>query len=244
MVKKCSRSLKMEIKWFRKAAGFLLLFLMPVFSFIAFETITGNLQWIWEERMLWNILWIAVFYMIAFAVSGTSRIAVPLISLLFFVFAAAEAMVEEFRGTPMMVWDLLAVETAMTVAENYEIELTDAMREMGNMLLWLNLLVMIFPAQLRWWKEWLIGGIGFAGMAIGLVCCFYMKVVPRQRLEINMWEMNDTYQHQGYILSTAVSLKYIVKKPPQGYTLARLDEIYERVMGEGAEGAGKTLYHE
>ena len=99
--------------------------------------------------MLWNILWIAVFYMIAFAVSGTSRIAVPLISLLFFVFAAAEAMVEEFRGPPMMVWDLLAVETAMTVAENYEIELTDAMREMGNMLLWLNLLVMIFPAQLR-----------------------------------------------------------------------------------------------
>ena len=168
----------MEIKWFWKAAGFLLLFLMPVFSFIAFETITGNLQWIGEERMLWNILWIAVFYMIAFAVSGTSRIAVPLISLLFFVLAAAEAMVEVFRGTPMMVWDLLAVETAMTVAENYEIELTDAMREMGNMLLWLNLLVMIFPARLRWWKEWLIGGIGFAGMAIGLVCCFYMKVAP------------------------------------------------------------------
>lgn len=50
MAKKCSRILKMEIKWFRKAAGFLLLFLMPVFSFIAFETITGNLQWIWEER--------------------------------------------------------------------------------------------------------------------------------------------------------------------------------------------------
>lgn len=240
MVKKCSKILKMEIKWFRKAAGFLLLFLMPVFSFIAFETITGNLQWIWEERMLWNILWIAVFYMLAFAVSGTSRVAVPVVSLLFFVFAAAEAMVEEFRGTPMMVWDLLAVETAMTVAENYEIELTDAMREMGNMLLWLNLLVMIFPARLRWWKEWLIGGIGFAGMAIGLVCCFYMKVVPGQRLEINMWEMNDTYRHQGYILSTAVSLKYIVKKPPQGYSLARLDEIYERVMGEGAEGAGKT----
>ena len=63
----------MEIKWFWKAAGFLLLFLMPVFSFIAFETIIGNLQWIWEERMTWNILWIAVFYMIAFAVSGDRK---------------------------------------------------------------------------------------------------------------------------------------------------------------------------
>ena len=147
MAKKCSRILKMEIKWFWKAAGFLLLFLMPVFSFIAFETIIGNLQWIWEERMTWNILWIAVFYMIAFAVSGTSRIAVPVISLLFFVLAAAEAMVEEFRGTSMMVWDLL---------------------------------VIIFPARLRWWREWLIGRIGFAGMAIGLVCCFYMKIVDRK----------------------------------------------------------------
>ena len=52
--------------------------------------------------------------------------------------------------------------------------------------------------------------------------------------------MNDTYRHQGYILSTAISLKYMVKRPPQGYSLARLDEIYERVMGEGTEGVGKS----
>ena len=52
--------------------------------------------------------------------------------------------------------------------------------------------------------------------------------------------MNDTDRHQGYILSTAISLKYMVKRPPQGYSLARLDEIYERVMGEGTEGVGKT----
>lgn len=242
-VHKCGKILKIEIRWFRKAAGFLLLFLMPIFSFVAFETITGNLLWIWEERMLLNILWIAAFTMIVFAVSGTSRIAVPVVSLLLFVLASAEAMVEEFRGTPLMIWDLLAVETAMTVAGNYTIELTDEMREMGRLLLWMNVLVMLFPARLRWWKEWLIGGVGFAGAAVGFVCFFYLSIVPKQGFEINMWEMNDTYRHQGYVLSTAISLKYIIKKPPQGYGPARLNEIYERVTGEEAgeaEEAGRT----
>lgn len=255
--RKCQRILKFEIKLFWKAAGFLLLFLMPLFSYIIFETITGNLQWINEERALLNILWMGVFYLIVFAFSGTSRIAVPVVSLLLFVLAVAEALVEEFRGTPIMVWDMLAFRTGMTVAENYVIELNDDMREAGIALLQLNLLAMIFPARLRWWKEWLIGGLGFAGIAVGFVFYFYLSIVPGQGMEINMWEMKDTYQHQGYILVTAISLKYMVKSPPQGYSAARLAEICERVAKEGApenemdawkrneknmpgEGAGKT----
>lgn len=221
--------LKIEIKLFWKAAGFLLLFLMPIFSYLIFETITGNLQLIWRERAILNILWIAVFYLAVFAISGTSRFTVPVVSLLLFVLAVAETLVEEFRGTPIMIWDLLAVKTAMTVAENYVIELTDEMWEAGRALLWLNLLVMIFPARLRWWKEWLIGGMGFAGAAAAFVVCFYASIVPGQGLEINMWDMNNTYQHQGYVLVTAISLKYIVKKPPQGYSAARVEEICARM---------------
>lgn len=229
--KRCRRVLEIEIRLVWKAAGFLLLFLMPVASYLVFETITGNLQFIWAERAVLNILWIGVFYLIAFAVSGTSRIAVPVISLLLFVLAVAEALVVEFRGTPIMVWDLLAFRTAMTVADNYVIALTDEMWEAGSLLLWLNLLVLICPARLRWWREWLIGGMAFAGAAVGFVCYFYLSIVPGQVLEINMWEMNDTYEYQGYVLVTAISLKYIVKQPPQGYSMARLEAIYDRVEG-------------
>ena len=232
--RKCQKILKFEIKLFWRAAGFLLLFLMPLFSYIIFETITGNLQEIGESRALLNILWIGAFYLFFFAFSGTSRIAVPVVSSMLFLLAVAEALVEEFRGTPIMVWDMLAIGTAMTVAENYVIELTDVMREAGIAMLWLNLLVMLFPARLRWWKEWLIGGIGFAGIAVGFVFYFYLSIVPGQGLEINMWEMKDTYQHQGYILVTAISMKYMVKSPPEGYSMARLEEIYEQVVGEEA----------
>ena len=37
--RKCQKILKFEIKLFWRAAGFLLLFLMPLFSYIIFETI-------------------------------------------------------------------------------------------------------------------------------------------------------------------------------------------------------------
>lgn len=245
--KRCRKVLEIEIRLFWKAAGFLLLFLMPVASYLVFETVTGNLQLIWAERAVLNILWIGVFYLLAFAISGTSRIAVPAVSLLLFVLAVAEALVVEFRGTPIMVWDLLAVRTAMTVADSYVIELTDEMWEAGSVLLWLNLLVLVCPARLRWWKERLVGGAAFAGAAVGFVCYFYLSIVPGQVLEINMWEMNDTYEHQGYILVTAISLKYIVKQPPQGYSAERLEEIYAKAAGdaqeEGKEIDGKAAGH-
>lgn len=51
-------------------------------------------------------------------------------------------------------------------------------------------------------------------------------------LGINMWAVNDTYKEYGYVLSTAVSLQYMVKKPPQGYSTAKLKEIHDRLEEE------------
>ena len=58
---------------------------------------------------------------------------------------------------------------------------------------------------------------------------FFAVLVPSWGLGINMWAINGTYQEYGYVLSTAVSLQYVVKKPPQGYSNARLKEIYSRL---------------
>ena len=68
-----------------KIGGYLLLALVPVFSYLLFELVTGNLETIpWYMAAL-NIGWIYVLYLIVLGISGTSRIAVPLVSILLLI---------------------------------------------------------------------------------------------------------------------------------------------------------------
>ncbi len=224
----------------RKYAGFLSL-LMPVISYLLFEYVTGNLPWISPEMAALNILWIAVFYLAVFSLSGTTRIAVPVVSLLLYAASLAETFVVSFRSTPIMIWDVLAFSTAMTVADHYVYQISAEMAAAGAGLLLLNLLLCFFPLRVKGWKGRILLGSGGIGAAAGFAALFYLGIVPSSMLDINMWAMNDTYEQCGYVLSTMISLKYVVKTPPKGYSLAKVCEIGEEFLeaadvGRGAEG--------
>ena len=117
MIKAITReNLKQYGKYMRKTINILVFLLMPVVSYLAFEYVTGNLPLILPEMAALNILWMAVIYLAAFSLFQTTRIAVPLASVLLFVVSLAETFVISFRGTPIMIWEVLAFSTAMTVA--------------------------------------------------------------------------------------------------------------------------------
>ena len=223
-----------------KAVNILAFLLMPVVSYVAFEYVTGNLATILPDLAMLNILWIGALYLAVFALCQTTRIAVPIVSVLLFGVSLAETFVESFRGTPIMIWEVLAVRTAMTVAGNYHFELSERMKYAGAALAALNVLLWFFPVRVRGWRKRLAVGIVGISCAAGFAANFYLQIVPSKMLGINMWAMNDTYQQYGYLLSTAVSLKYVVKTPPHGYSLARLEEIYQEIEEAMAEeGAGE-----
>ena len=237
MIKAITReNLKQYGKYMRKTINILVFLLMPVVSYLAFEYVTGNLPLILPEMAALNILWMAVIYLAAFSFFQTTRIAVPLASVLLFVVSLAETFVISFRGTPIMIWEVLAFSTAMTVAGNYVFEITEEMKFVGIALLVLNLVLWFFPVRVKGWKKRVLSGCGGIGMAVCFGAYFFMRTVPLKGLEINMWAMSDTYQQYGYILSTAVSLKYMVVKPPYGYSTTRLDEIYNQIQdADGSE---------
>lgn len=228
MEKKKTREMLLKcLKFIWTLTGIFLFLMMPVVSYRLFEYVTGNLRQISPDMEVLNIFWIFLLYLAVFSFSGTSRVAVPVVSAFLAIASIAEAFVEEFRGTPIMVWDVLAFKTAMTVADNYVFRISEEMINAVFVLLNLNFLLQFFPVHVKGWKKRLaLGGFGTCAVA-GLAACFYMVIVPSRNLEINMWSMNDTYENSGYILSTAISLKYVVKKPPRGYSLALLREYAE-----------------
>ena len=217
------------IKYIWYIVGTVSLLMAPVVSYFMFEYVTGNLDPVPYYMAVLNIGWIYVLYLALFAVTGRTRIAVPAVSCVLYVISLAETFVVAFRSRPIMLWDVMAFRTAMTVSGNYEFFITRQMKTAFVLLLLMNVFLWFTPRRVRGWKLRLAVGGGIAASIAGYGAWFFAVLVPSWGLGINMWAINGTYQEYGYVLSTAVSLQYVVKKPPQGYSNARLKEIYNRL---------------
>ncbi len=223
-----------------KIGGYLLLALVPVFSYLLFELVTGNLETIpWYMAAL-NIGWIYVLYLIVLGISGTSRIAVPLVSILLLIASLAEAFVVAFRERPVMFWDVLALPTAMTVSGTYTYVLTNAMKAAILAVLAMNVLTWFVPVRAKGWKKRLGLGAGCAGGSAVYCLVFFLHFMPAWDLGINMWAVNESYQYYGYVLSTAISSRYIVRKPPAGYSVRAVEAVYNELRGESMAGEEET----
>lgn len=225
-----NRNQYLKIIW--NIIGTVCLLLVPCVSYILFEYVTGNLATVSVSMAALNIAWIYVLYLIVFALSGTSRVAVPVVSAALFVLSVAEAFVVVFRDRPIMLWDVLAFKTAMTVSGNYSFVITHEMKYACAAVFLMNAALWFMPRRVKGWKLRLAVGGGVAAAVSGFAIWFFASLVPGWGLGINMWAVNSTYMEYGYVLSTAVSLQYVVKKPPSGYSTARLKEIYNRMEEE------------
>ena len=225
--------LQQSIKIIWNVFGTVCLILVPCVSYVLFEYVTGNLATVPGDMAVWNIAWIYVLYLAVFAVSGTSRVAVPVVSVALLIISMAEAFVVGFRGRPIMLWDVMAFKTAATVAGNYAFVISHEMKVACLVVVLMNAGLWFAPFRLRGWRQRLAAGSAVAALTGGFAAWFFISLVPGQGWGINMWEVNDTYKEYGYVLSTAVSMQYVVKKPPHGYGTGRLKEIYGRLEEEG-----------
>ena len=222
----------------KKGIGIAGLALMPAVSYVLFESVTGNLAKISPFMALLNICWIAVLYLAAFVLSGRSRIAVPLISILLFALSLGETFVMEFRSRPIMIWDVLAITTAISVTGNYRLDFSPEMIRAGLLLLALNAGLFFCPVRLMGRKKRLAFGGAGAFLIGGFVLTFYGWMVPVWDLCLNMWEISDTYEKEGYMLSTAISLRYMKAEKPAGYSGKKVGEIYERIRLQEPKQSG------
>ncbi len=222
-------------KWCKIAGMFIttvIMLLIPCASYILFEYVTGNLLTIPLSMAVLNIGWIYLIYLAVFAVSGSTRIGTPLTTVFLYIVSAAEYLVTGFRGRPIMIWDVLALRTAMSVAGNYEFVFTKEMYLAFLGVQVICLFALLFPIRVKGRNKRLVFAGGGTGVVLSFILWFYSCLIPYKGLEINMWEVNETYQEYGYVLSTAVSFNYAVKKKPKGYSFAKVKQIYDTVKAD------------
>ena len=79
-----------------------------------------------------------------------------------------------------------------------------------------------------------------AGAVAAFIACFYNFMISGLSLEVNLWDPTTSYAENGYILSSAISIKYLVKKAPGGYSPGEDPGNLRQIMDSEKERNGET----
>jgi len=219
-----------------------ILWLMPVLVFAAAESITGNLFHITPFCKVLNLAIYYLLYLGWLVLFRTSKFGWALLNLMMYVFAAGEYFVISFRERPVMIWDVLALKTALTVSSNYKFRPTAALIAAFLALAVLAYISWKYPLRLK--KGW-TPKMAWAGATAAFGVMLFGVWSPKYQLDVPMWDPIVSFEKEGFFLSTILSLKSVIPPEPDAYLEAEakalVKEHYQTKEKKGADAEGTNI---
>ena len=211
--------------------------LVPFLMLLVSEGATGNLFRLSAPGVVLGTAVYYILYLGVFFFAGTTKASWLLLNLAVYGLAAGEYFVISFRERPAMIWDVLALRTAMTVSANYRFTVTPrlVLTFLGTLLLGIG--SWKIPLRLENRKiRWKARG-AWAGVTAAFSVLLYGVLTPAFKLSVPMWDPIISFERQGFLLSTVLSLETLVPRKPAGYETETARQLLERLEEEAAAGA-------
>ena len=211
--------------------------LVPFLMLLVSEGVTGNLLRLFAPGVVLGTAVYYILYLGVFFFAGTTKVSWLLLNLAVYGLAAGEYFVISFRERPAMIWDVLALRTAMTVSANYRFTVTPrlVLTFLGTLLLGIGSWKV--PLRLENRKiRWKARG-AWAGVTAAFAVLLYGVLTPALKLSVPMWDPIISFERQGFLLSTVLSLETLFPQKPAGYETETARQLLERLEEEAAAGA-------
>ena len=211
--------------------------LVPFLMLLVSEGATGNLFRLSAPGVVLGTAVYYILYLGVFFFAGTTKASWLLLNLAVYGLAAGEYFVISFRERPAMIWDVLALRTAMTVSANYRFTVTPRLvfTFLGTLLLGIGSWKV--PLRLENRKiRWKARG-AWAGVTAAFAVLLYGVLTPALKLSVPMWDPIISFERQGFLLSTVLSLETLFPQKPAGYETETARKLLERLEEEAAAGA-------
>lgn len=190
---------------------------------------------------LWMMNYLLIFILLIFMLALSSRYSVSIIAvtvLLFMVFVL-NAEVTIFRGMPIVPADIFAVNTALSVSDNYKPELTyEIFVSLQAALFWC-----ILAAKLNYkLKGGVKGNILLGFLAVAFAVMFlcgagsYFDSHNPDRLYYDKYDTALSNKKFGTLLTYYLNTKKMIIKKPLGYSAETAEEILSAVPVDNKGG--------
>lgn len=219
----------------KKSVPFICLFLLPILNFYLLEFYTHNPFTTMKPNVhLMNIVLFECIALFLFALTGRVNAALMLQSAFCAVYGLAGYFVLEFRGAPIQPWDILSLDTAASVADNYEYKLDRT----AVLVLFCFVLLLILEffqkakfsgKKFRPWQRRLA-----LGVLSGLLVFGYTKMLHNEEIVQTKLKLYDklftptTIQYKnGTLTAFLMELQYVSVDKPDGYSAERARQLLD-----------------
>ncbi len=212
--------------------------LFPVLAYLMQESFVNSFRDLGSTLTLWfNIAFLYIFELLMFSFTFSPRWACALTVLFSALVGTAQYMVLSFRSLPICPWDLLSIGTALSVVDNYKLEITKRIWFIFAAYLLLIVLALLASDKRISMKT------HTARKIVARICVFalciplslgYVKTSQDENFQREagyypyLFTPTVVYKRDGFYFSFASLLKYLDVSEPDGYNASELSDISEK----------------
>ncbi len=232
-----------KTKWY--IISVILLLVIPIPTYIMMEEFVYPVEGQNSDTIFYfNLLFVYILEAVFLLVTWSPRFSAALTVLFCGLVGMAECVVMSFRSQPIMPWDLLSIETGLSVVGDYKFEFT-------KKIIWLivGFVLLVMAAFLLCRAKIKIKGNIWAKIGIRVLCvllCVPMLMgyaakaqeedfQTESRYYPYLFTPTAVYKYNGFYFSFISLLKYMNVEEPQGYDEEKLEEIAAKIEPEKNE---------
>ena len=217
---------RIKVWYFNAVLILIYLLIIPKKMFERIELPVHTMEKTMQGATLANICIILFVFLICLLIFQRVRFALGIGSILLLICFLANCVVIQFRGTAISYNDLLAIKTAMQVAEGYKFTMTYE--------IWYSILYFLSFIFCGFWIDIPIKGIKYhiaitSVAVVGIISCIYFisgsDYLERHELRSCYWNMADNQKLNGFLLSFVINILEKDIEMPEGYSKERISEI-------------------
>ena len=205
-----------------------LILLIPMAALMLMESYT-HVPWdLTPAIFLLNLLGYYLIYLLGTFVFGSVAGGYTFATLLFMCCGLANYCVVCFRSSPIVPWDIYSIRTAVSVADNYNIDITGKLVAVIAGFLVLTVAGRMLPGKVKKVR------IRLAALVLSTFCLFgYVRavgsnaVIEAADLDTTLFTPNVLYRNNGLLGGFVGNIRFLKVEKPDGYSAKAAEEIAE-----------------
>lgn len=227
----------------RRWVNALVLTISPLVSFLMVEIMVSNINVkMFKAYSLYNIIWYIIVYYLIYSLLRNSGLTVIIGNLMIYLLATLNYLVFLFRGNPLLPSDLLAWQTGVSVASNYELSFTKNFLVATIMMFFM--LALGFKLAKSEKKPSVINRVVVIVTFVLLVTIVFHEFFGTDLIKtkirvIDFFAPKYTYSDYGTAFGFIANVQAMETKAPDGYSIKVVDDALSKAAG-ASQGNGEV----
>ncbi len=202
----------------------------PFFCFYMLEYYVHDPFDVSGDKFILNIL---IFYFAAIAltlITTRSDAALAVTAAVPMIFGMANYLALEFRDAPVFPWDLQSAGVAMSVLDNYKVEMTPRLYYIIFFFVFMIGFAFLTGFRFKMRKIWMNAAVAVVAFAVTLGFFSYLRSDTAERRHgyyPYLFSASYLYKTNGTALSFIYTTKYLKLDRPSGYSVEELQALYD-----------------